>query len=237
MLRGCHLVLVVGGMMLPVQASAPTAPAQVTPGVKISPKSPAPGGSSKMRSCLTLAVEAPSAKIPAAAATAPSAAEITANPAAVVRLARVTAYWPGEVNGDYDTNRRLSSTGAHLHTGHCAVDPNVIPYGSIISIAGVGRFTAVDTGSAVVSRQAARLAAKTPEEEKALVVDLFFDNAADGEKFAATGPRYAAITWGGPDLSVKPEVRESRRRFEEDTQDMVAWVQAPERVTGLAMVP
>jgi 3D (Asp-Asp-Asp) domain-containing protein len=236
MLRGCHLVLVVGGMMLPVQASAPTALAQVTPGVKISAKTPALGSSSKMRLCLTLTVEVPSARIPAAA-TAPSAAEIAENPAAVVRLARVTAYWPGEVNGDYDTNCRLSSTGAHLRMGHCAVDPNVIPYGSVISIAGVGRFTAVDTGSAVVSRQAARLAAKTPEEEKALVVDLFFDNAADGEKFAATGPQYAAITWGGSGQSVDPEALESRKRFEKDTQDMVAWVQAPERVTGLAMVP
>jgi hypothetical protein len=153
----------------------------------------------------------------------------------MVRLARVTAYWPGEVNGDYFTNCSLGSTGAHLQVGHCAVDPAVIPYGSIVTIAGLGRYMAVDTGSAVVSRLAARGAAKTPEQQNALVVDLFFDNAADGEKFAASGPQYAAVTWVGsglPDMTVDPQALERRRRFDKDTQEMVAWVQSPNPATA-----
>jgi 3D (Asp-Asp-Asp) domain-containing protein len=239
-----------GCMVLPAQASVATGPglsasartaggsihlgmgelAPVTPSMNLSPKSSALATSSKMRVRLMLAVAVPPPKIPVAASMPPSMAEITANPAAVVRLARVTAYWPGEANGDYYTNCGLSSTGAHLHVGYCAVDPNVIPYGSVVSIAGLGRYLAVDTGSAVVSRLAARGAAKTPEEQKALVVDHFFANAADGEKFAASGPQYAAITWGATgvsDLIVDPQVLAAHRRFEEDTREMQAWVQSP----------
>ena len=62
-------------------------------------------------------------------------------------LARVTAYWPSE--GDYYTRHSLSSTGVRLHDGHCAVDPSIIPYGSVVDISGVGKFLAVDTGTAV----------------------------------------------------------------------------------------
>ncbi len=64
------------------------------------------------------------------------------------RLARVTAYWPSE--GDYYTRHRLAATGVRLHDGHCAVDPNIIPYGSVVAIAGVGTFLAVDTPSAML---------------------------------------------------------------------------------------
>ncbi len=112
------------------------------------------------------------------------------------RLARVTAYWAGE--GDYYTGKCLSSTGIHLHDGHCAVDPRIIPYGSVVEIAGVGRYVAVDTGSAVISREAAREAAHTTEERNALVIDLFFESRRDGERFAASGPKYAAISWTTP---------------------------------------
>jgi 3D (Asp-Asp-Asp) domain-containing protein len=112
------------------------------------------------------------------------------------RLARLTAYWAGE--GDYYTGRCLSSTGIHLHDGHCAVDPSIIPYGSVVEIAGVGKYLAVDTGSAVISRTAAREAAHNAEERSALVIDLFFESRRDGESFAANGPKYAAITWQAP---------------------------------------
>ena len=112
------------------------------------------------------------------------------------RLARVTAYWAGE--GDYYTGRCLSSTGIRLHDGNCAVDPHIIPYGSVVDIAGVGKYVAVDTGSAVISREAAREAAHNEEERNALVIDLFFESRADGERFAASGPKYAAISWTSP---------------------------------------
>ncbi len=114
------------------------------------------------------------------------------------RLGRVTAYWAGE--GDYYTRRLISATGVSLHDGNCAVDPSIIPYGSVVEVAGVGKFLAVDTGSAVVSRKAARQNAHTIEERKALVIDLFFKTRQAGEAFAASTPMYAFISWRPPSL-------------------------------------
>jgi 3D (Asp-Asp-Asp) domain-containing protein len=112
------------------------------------------------------------------------------------RLARVTAYWAAE--GDYYTGRCISSTGIRLHDGHCAVDPNIIPYGSVVEIAGVGKFLAVDTGSAVISRTAAREGGHTSAERHAIVVDVFFANRREGEQFAAGAAKYVSITWWTP---------------------------------------
>jgi 3D (Asp-Asp-Asp) domain-containing protein len=112
------------------------------------------------------------------------------------RLARVTAYWASE--GDYYTGRGLSATGVRLHEGHCAVDPNIIPYGSVVEIAGVGKFLAVDTGSAVISRTAAREGGRTYEERHAIVVDVFFEDASEGERFAARAAKFVAINWWTP---------------------------------------
>jgi 3D (Asp-Asp-Asp) domain-containing protein len=114
----------------------------------------------------------------------------------VGRLARLTAYWADE--GDYYTSRNLSSTGIHLHGGHCAVDPNIIPYGSVVEIEGVGKYLAVDTGSAVVSRTAAKESGHTTAERRALVIDLFFEKERQAEKFAAEGPKFAKISWWIP---------------------------------------
>jgi 3D (Asp-Asp-Asp) domain-containing protein len=111
-------------------------------------------------------------------------------------LARVTAYWSGE--GDYYTRHHISATGVRLHNGHCAVDPSVIPYGSVVDIEGLGRYLAVDTGTAVVTRRAARESGHNRGERAALVVDLYFENRREGEKFAANGPKFAAITWWTP---------------------------------------
>ena len=112
------------------------------------------------------------------------------------RLARVTAYWASE--GDYYTGKCISSTGVRLHDGHCAVDPAIIPYGSVVEIAGVGKFLAVDTGSAVISRTAAREGGHTSAERNAIVVDLFFANRAAGEKFAAASAKFVSISWWTP---------------------------------------
>jgi 3D (Asp-Asp-Asp) domain-containing protein len=108
----------------------------------------------------------------------------------------VTAYWPSE--GDYYTSQGLSSTGIHLHDGYCAVDPRIIPYGSVVTIAGLGKYLAVDTGSAVISRTAAVETGRTSEERAALVIDIYFESRRDGENFAATGPKFASITWEKP---------------------------------------
>jgi 3D (Asp-Asp-Asp) domain-containing protein len=111
-------------------------------------------------------------------------------------LARLTAYWAGE--GDYYTRHHISSTGIRLHQGHCAVDPTIIPYGSVVQIDGLGSYVAVDTGTAVVSRRAARESGHNRLERGALVIDLYFENRRDGERFAANGPKFASITWSQP---------------------------------------
>lgn len=126
----------------------------------------------------------------------PAAAPATVKPTLMARLARITAYWTDE---DYWTSRHMSSTGVHLQAGRsCAVDPRKIPYGSVVRIPGMGNYVAVDTGSAVVSRQAAVGSARTADQRDALVVDLFFENRKDAEAFAAHGPTFAAVSWSKP---------------------------------------
>jgi len=129
------------------------------------------------------------------------------------RLARVTAYWADE--GDYYTGRRISATGVRLHDGDCAVDPNIIPYGSVVEIAGVGKFLAVDTGSAVISRTAAREGGHTSAERHAIVVDLFFEDRSEGERFAASDAKYVAISWWTPS-SMGVEAKAARSLFAEE---------------------
>ena len=111
------------------------------------------------------------------------------------RLARVTAYWAGE---DRFSHERKSSTGIRLHAGACAVDPRFIPYGSVVQIAGIGKFLAIDTGTAVISRRAARVAGHNRAECNALVVDLFFEKRADCDRFTSSSPEYASISWFTP---------------------------------------
>jgi 3D (Asp-Asp-Asp) domain-containing protein len=110
-------------------------------------------------------------------------------------LARLTAYWTEE---DPWTAKHESSTGVRLHEGHCAVDPKLIPYGSLVQIPGMGSYVAVDTGSAVISRQAAIGSGETAAQRNALVVDLFFENRKEAEDFAAHGPSYVAVSWSKP---------------------------------------
>ncbi|MEP6603710.1 MAG: 3D domain-containing protein [Spartobacteria bacterium] len=86
-------------------------------------------------------------------------------------LARVTSYWASE-------GSKFASTGRRLRPGHCAVDPKRIPYGSKVVFPD-GLCTAVDTGSAVVSRKAARACGKTASQLKAIVVDRFFETKSE----------------------------------------------------------
>ncbi len=89
----------------------------------------------------------------------------------------------------------MSATGLRLHAGVCAVDSSIIPYGSIVKIDGVGSFLAVDTGTAVISRKAARESGHTVAERAALVVDLFFASRRAGERFSETAPKFAIVAW------------------------------------------
>lgn len=134
------------------------------------------------------------------------------------RLARLTAYWASE--GDYYTGRGISATGVRLHDGHCAVDPSIIPYGSVVEIAGVGKYLAVDTGSAVVSREAAKESGHTSAERGALVIDIFFESSREGEKFAASATKYASISWYTPSAS-SGEAKEARRLFADEDWDKI----------------
>jgi 3D (Asp-Asp-Asp) domain-containing protein len=88
-------------------------------------------------------------------------------------LARVTSYWANEgKSGLY------ASTGRRLRAGHCAVDPKRIPYGSKVVFPDRA-CTAVDTGTAVVSRKAARECGRTTSQRNAIVVDRFFETRRD----------------------------------------------------------
>ena len=91
-------------------------------------------------------------------------------------LARVTSYWAGEGSS-------FASTGRRLHSGHCAVDPKRIPYGSKVVFPDAV-CTAVDTGTAVVSRKAARLCGRTASQLKAIVVDRFFDTKGEADAWS-----------------------------------------------------
>jgi len=91
-------------------------------------------------------------------------------------LARVTSYWAGE-------GSKFASTGRRLRAGHCAVDPKRIPYGSKVVFPDAV-CTAVDTGTAVVSRKAARLCGRTASQLKAIVVDRFFDTKREADTWS-----------------------------------------------------
>src|SRR2546427_2078889 len=81
-------------------------------------------------------------------------------------LARVTSYWAGE-------GPKYASTGRRLCAGHCAVDPKRIPYGSKVVFPDRA-CTAIDTGPAVISRQAARLFGRAASPPKGLLGGRFF---------------------------------------------------------------
>ncbi len=205
--RPLSLLLVVTLVTLPVHAgqrtakTAPTptslpvaAPTASTKGARLVANSVLPGTVVTPKKVAAKAVAKQTAKpAPVVAAVKPTAAPATTTPAIPFgRLARLTAYWTQE---DPWTAKHESSTGIRLHEGHCAVDPKLIPYGSVVQIPGMGSYVAVDTGSAVISRQAALGSGQNAAQRAALVVDLFFENRKDAENFAAHGPAYVSVSW------------------------------------------
>jgi hypothetical protein len=95
------------------------------------------------------------------------------------------------------------------------VDPNIIPYGSVVEIAGVGKYLAVDTGSAVISRTAAREGGHTSAERNAIVVDIFFEDRSEGERFAAAASKFVSISWWTP-TSMGMQAKAARSLFAEE---------------------
>ncbi|HJX24966.1 MAG TPA: hypothetical protein VJ252_02330 [Chthoniobacterales bacterium] len=102
-------------------------------------------------------------------------------------LARVTVYWAGG-----ESQQHASSNGVRLREGHCAVDPDRIPYGSKVLFSDA-TCTAVDTGPAVVNRKAARLAGRNAAQRSAIVVDRYFETKRLALAWANAHPPFMTV--------------------------------------------
>jgi 3D (Asp-Asp-Asp) domain-containing protein len=109
-------------------------------------------------------------------------------------LARVTVYWAsGGKGSDRYTRQHKCATGLRLRNGHCAVDPARIPYGSNIILPDGTSLAAVDTGTAVRNRKAARLSGQTPDERNAVAIDRFFETKAAALAWANSHPHFLPV--------------------------------------------
>jgi 3D (Asp-Asp-Asp) domain-containing protein len=109
-------------------------------------------------------------------------------------LARVTVYWASGGGGsDRYTRQHKCATGTRLRSGHCAVDPRKIPYGSQVIFPDRTNLVAVDTGSAVISRKAARRGGRTAYEKNAIVVDRFFETKRQALSWARQNPGFMTV--------------------------------------------
>src|SRR2546430_55207 len=109
-------------------------------------------------------------------------------------LARVTVYWArGGHGADRYSRQHKSATGTRLHVGHCAVDPKRIPYGSRVVLPDGTSLSAVDTGSAVRNRKAARRAGRTGNERSAVVIDKFFETKQQALSWANSNPPFVNV--------------------------------------------
>ena len=114
-------------------------------------------------------------------------------------LARVTSYSAGE-------GSKYASTGQRLHSGHCAVDPKRIPYGSKVVFPDRA-CTSVDTGPAVVSRKAARACGRTASQRNAIVVDRFFETKQEAMAWTNVHPHFMTlqvVRQGSPQEPTEP---------------------------------
>ncbi len=103
---------------------------------------------------------------------------------------RLTAYWSVGAGTDKWSARGISSTGVPLQQSvSVAVDPKVIPYGSrVVWPDGQTIWTAVDTGSAVKNRTAAKAWG-----EDVPVVDVFFTKREDALAWVKTIPKFVTV--------------------------------------------
>ena len=119
-------------------------------------------------------------------------------------LARITVYWASGGGGsDRWTRQHQSAIGARLRAGHCAVDPRRIPYGSKVTLPD-GPLLAVDTGSAVVSRKAARRSGRTALERNAIVIDRFFETKRQALNWASRNPSFMLVQVSPPGSPPRP---------------------------------
>jgi hypothetical protein len=121
-------------------------------------------------------------------------------------LARVTVYWArGGRGGDHYTRQHKSATGQRLQQGHCAVDPRKIPYGSHVVLPDGTTLSAVDTGTAVRNRKAARRSGRTSYERNAVVIDKFFENKRQALAWANSNPPFVNVKVVPPNAPSVPK--------------------------------
>jgi len=130
---------------------------------------------------------------------------------------RVTGYSPDEPTSDPDTRAGLASqtnTYGKLRQGYSvAVDPKVIPYGSRISIPGLGdNFVAMDTGGAVKSRQASKKTGGQP------VIDVYFDSYSQQLQFERTNKPVLAAKIYPPDGTAIQSVAQTDKTEQQQTE-------------------
>jgi len=129
-------------------------------------------------------------------------------------LARVTVYWAqGGHGADQYTRQHKSATGTRLRQGHCAVDPKKIPYGSRVVLPDGSALSAVDTGSAVRNRKAARRSGRTNYERNAIVIDKFFETKRQALAWANSNPPFVSVKVIPPNTATvaKPNITNSQR--------------------------
>ena len=128
-------------------------------------------------------------------------------------LARVTVYWAqGGSGSDRYTRLHKCAMGLRLQDGHCAVDPEQIPYGSQVVFPDGTTLAAVDTGTAVKNRKAARKSGRTVYERNAIVIDRFFETKSQALSWAQRNPPFITVRvvrpqHATPALSVQPSSR------------------------------
>src|SRR5437879_12213298 len=128
-------------------------------------------------------------------------------------LARVTVYWAqGGHGADQYTRQHKSATGTRLRQGHCAVDPKKIPYGSRVVLPDGSALSAVDTGSAVRNRKAARRSGRTNYERNAIGIDKFFQTKRQALACANHNPPFINVRVVPPNVATvaKPNITNSQ---------------------------
>jgi len=108
-------------------------------------------------------------------------------------FARITVYWHREGSGEH-----ASWNGDRLQNGHCAVDPKRIPYGSKVVFPDA-TCVAVDSGPAVVSREAARSCGRNAAQRNAIVIDRFFDTKQEAVAWEGAHPHFMTVRILTPD--------------------------------------
>jgi 3D (Asp-Asp-Asp) domain-containing protein len=135
-------------------------------------------------------------------------------------LARVTVYWSTGISGC----DRAQGTGARLHAGHCAVDPEKIPYGSKVFFPD-GPCVAVDSGPAVINRKAARLTGRNSRERDAIVIDRFFETKQQALSWEKAHPYFMTVQI--------TDSRQERKEAPEGVGRIVAQINSSPQSTGV----